>query len=224
MRRLFHWTFDPGARLVRLALAEKGLPVSLIASPPWSPNEEVKSLAVGASGVAFVHRADEARYVTVGTQAICEYLEEAGVGTSLLPRLAEDRAEARRLWRLSEDGLREAVDTLLAERITIARSRAHTPDSAKLRKGAHALRGHLTLFNHLCELRPFLAGRTLTLADLALAAHLSCFDYFSDVPWSLVPDLRDWYARMKSRPSFRPLLADTLERTRPAPHYADLDF
>ena len=224
MRRLYHWTFDPQARLVRLVLAEKGLGVSLVPSPPHAPHSDVSRLAVGASGVAFVHRANEARYVAIGGQAICEYLEEAGEGARLLPRLPEDRAEARRIWRLVDDGLAEAGTSLLAERVAIAQDRSHTPDSRLLRHGAHALRSRLTLFNHLAELRPFLAGRTLTLGDLALAAHLSCFDYFNDVPWTLAPDLRDWYARMKSRPSFRTLLSDQIDGTRPAPHYADLDF
>lgn len=224
MRRLYHWTFDPQARLVRLVLAEKGLEVTLMPSPPWTPHVDVSGLGVGASGVAFTHRANEARYVAIGAQAICEYLEEAGEGVNLLPRLQEDRAETRRIWRLADDNLREACDSLLAERIAIARSRTHAPDSALLRKGAHALRARLTLFNHLAGLRPFMAGRTLTLADLALAAHLSCFDYFNDVPWNLAPDLRDWYARMKSRPSFRSLLTDKIDGTRPAVHYADLDF
>lgn len=224
MRRLYQWTFDPQARLVRLVLAEKGLAFTMIPSPPWGQHSDVASLAIGAAGVAFTHRADEARYVAIGAQAICEYLEESGAGAPLLPRLQEDRAEARRIWRLVDDGLAEATASLLAERVAIARTRAHAPDSSLLRKGAHALRARLTFFNHLAEMRPFMAGRALTLADLALAAHLSCFDYFNDVPWDLAPDLRDWYTRMKSRPAFRALLADTIEGTRPAPHYANLDF
>ncbi|MEL7481122.1 MAG: glutathione S-transferase family protein [Pseudomonadota bacterium] len=224
MRRLYHWTLDPRARFVRLVLAEKGLDFDPVASPPWSPHSDMAKLAPGAAGVALVHRAHEARYVAIGSQAICEYLEEAGDGTPLLPRMAEVRAESRRIWRWCEDALSEAVEHLLAERVRIARTRSHTPDSCLLRKGAHALRGRLTFLNHIAEHRTFMAGRTLTVADLSVAAHLSCFDYFNDVPWSLAPDLRDWYTRMKSRPSFRALLADTLDGARPAPHYADLDF
>lgn len=224
MRRLYHWTFDPQARLVRLALAEKGLSVTLVASPPWQQHNDVSALAPGASGVAITHRANEAHYVAVGSQAICEYLEESGEGARLLPRLPEDRAEARRIWRLVDDGLSESQKTLLAERIAISRTRAHTPDSGKLRTGAHALRNRLTFFNYLAETRPFLGGRLLSLADLALAAHLSCYDYFGDVPWDMAPELRDWYGRIKSRPSFRDLLADEIDGTRPSSHYANLDF
>ncbi|MEM9668397.1 MAG: glutathione S-transferase family protein [Pseudomonadota bacterium] len=224
MRRIFHSRFDPKARFVRLALAEKRLPFELIECPAGAQHPEVSKLAPGASGIAMIHRAYEALYVVVGSHAICEYLEEAGDGDSLLPRMAEMRAEARRLWRWSEDELRLTVDTLLAERLTMATQPRHVPDSAALRMGAHALRGRLTFLNYLAETRRFIAGRMLTLADLSLAAHLSCFDYFGDVPWDLAPDLKDWYGRMKSRPSFRPLLEEQIGVAKPAKHYADLEY
>ena len=70
----------------------------------------------------------------------------------------------------------------------------------------------------------FLAGRDVTLADLALAAHLSALDYYGEVPWTDYPPVTEWYIRMKSRPSFRPLLADRVPGQPPVPHYAELDF
>jgi glutathione S-transferase len=35
---------------------------------------------------------------------------------------------------------------------------------------------------------------------------------------------KTWYARVKSRPSFRPLLAETLAGIPPSETYANLDF
>ena len=70
----------------------------------------------------------------------------------------------------------------------------------------------------------WLAGDRLTLADLTAAAHLSCVDYLGDVPWDQYEEAKTWYARIKSRPSFRPLLADYIPGLAPAPIYADLDF
>jgi glutathione S-transferase len=64
----------------------------------------------------------------------------------------------------------------------------------------------------------------LTLADLMAAAQLSAIDYLGDVPWDAHEGAKDWYARLKSRPSFRALLADNLPGAPPPPHYADLDF
>jgi glutathione S-transferase len=69
-----------------------------------------------------------------------------------------------------------------------------------------------------------MAAAALSDADIAAAAQLSCLDYVGDVPWEDHPDAKDWYARVKSRPSFRPLLADHITGLRPPQHYADLDF
>ena len=98
---------------------------------------------------------------------------------------------------------------------------ASLPDRALVRVSGPDAK---TFLNGLLELNGYLACRELTLADLAAAAHLSAYDYFGDVEWNAVPELKDWYARIKSRPSFRPLLADRLEAVRPVAHYTDLDF
>jgi glutathione S-transferase len=86
------------------------------------------------------------------------------------------------------------------------------------------LRSHLDYIGHLADRRPWLAGGDLSLADLGAAAHLSAIDYFGDVPWADYPDAKSWFQRVKSRPSFRPLLADMVRGITPGPHYADLDF
>ena len=70
----------------------------------------------------------------------------------------------------------------------------------------------------------WLAGDALSLADIAAAAHLSAIDYLGDVPWSDHEVAKEWYARIKSRPSFRPLLTDHIPGLAPPKHYTDLDF
>ena len=223
MRQLYHWPLDPASRTIRLVLAEKRLAAELIASSPWQPDPAIAGLAAGAVAPALIHQGSHGRVVASGTHAIVEYLEEEG-GERLLPGSAQDKAEARRIWRWSEEAFADINAWLLTERVTMWVRRDREPDSATLRKGAHALRGRLTFLNSLAEQRAFLAGRRLSVADLSVAAHLSCYDYFGDVQWDLITELRDWYARVKSRPSFRPLLADRVEGARPAAHYADLDF
>ena len=223
MKRLFHWPLDPLARTVRLVLGEKGLDAALELSLPWAPNPEVSRLAHGAVSPALVDQGGHGRVVTAGPQAICEYLEDEG-GTRLLPLGPQDKAEARRLWRWCEDAFSDVNASLLTERVSQWIRRDRQPDSTRLRKGSHALRGRMTFLNALCEERNYLAGRHLSIADLSAAAHLSAYDYFGDVPRENAPDLREWYARIKSRPSFRPLLSDRVDGARPAKHYADLDF
>lgn len=220
MLKLYHWMLDPACRMVRLVLAEKGEPFELAASPPWAPHADISEIAPGAVAPAIIG----AGIAASGTRAICEHLEEARPVPALLPADLSARAEARRLWAWTEAGMEEVTDTLLTERVMQWERRDRDPQPDQLRRGAHALRGRLTYLNMLAEQRGYLAGRELSLADIAVAAHLSAYDYFGDVPWGAVPDLKDWYVRLKSRPSFRALLADRLETARPAAHYAQLDF
>ena len=226
MRKLFHWPLDPAGRLARLALAEKQLDTELIVSPPWKPADEVKRLKGEVVGPVLVDHGQHGHVVANHTHAIIEYLEETYTSSPrLLPPLAPDRADARRLWRWIENRFEAEINgSILAERIAQAVQRASAPDSALLRRGSHALRGVLTYFNALCEQQNYLTGRQLTIADLAAAAHLSALDYFGDVNWDQVPDLREWYVRIKSRPCFRGLLADRLTGKQPVSYYADLDF
>lgn len=217
---LHHWPLDPAGRLVRLHLGEKSIEFASEVSAPWDSGAPVRQLSPGAVAPALVLPDMHA----IGTRAICEFLEDGEDGPRLLPSDQSVKAEARRLWAWVEAGFEEVTDNLLTERVMQWVRRDRDPDSARLRRGAHALRGRLTFLNALLEQHDNLAGREMTLADLAAAAHLSAYDYFGDVEWAAVPELRAWYARLKSRPSFRPLLADRLDEVRPVAHYADLDF
>jgi glutathione S-transferase len=98
------------------------------------------------------------------------------------------------------------------------------PDSGAIRAGNKNIHYHLDYIGYLTERRRWIAGDELSLADLAAAAHLSCVDYLGDVPWDDHLPAKDWYARIKSRPSFRSLLGDHIPGAPPPKHYADLDF
>lgn len=224
MKRLYHWPLDPASRTVRLVLGEKSLQFEERISPPWAQDPEVGAIAPGAIAPALIDRAAGGPVGLVGTHAICEHLEEVHPSPRLLPSARSERAEARRMWRWSEDAFDEVNRTLLSERISQWVKRNHRPDSGALRTGAHALRGRVTFLNALLETRDNMAGRQVTIADLSIAANLSAYDYFGDVQWEKMPELRLWYGRMKSRPAFRPLLMDRMDGVKPVPHYADLDF
>ena len=102
--------------------------------------------------------------------------------------------------------------------------RSGQPDSQSIRIANANLHIHLQYIAWLADRRSWLAGDQFSLADIAAGAHLSVVDYLGDIPWDAHPEAKDWYARVKSRPSFRPLLGDHLPGAPPPRHYADLDF
>jgi glutathione S-transferase len=98
------------------------------------------------------------------------------------------------------------------------------PDTEAIRAAKANVRYHLSYIGWLVRTRDWLAGERMTFADLAAAAHISAVDYLGDVPWSEDEAAKTWYARVKSRPSFRPILAETFPGQPPAATYANLDF
>ena len=219
--RLYHLALSPFCRKVRLVLAEKRIEVELVEERYWEPGSEV--LKRNPAGKIPVLRMDGR--LMAESQAICEYLDETVPAPPLMPGSPLERYEVRRLCAWFDDKFnRECTRPVMAERVWKKVMRQGHPDSRTVKAGLAAIRRHMDYMRSLLEHRRWLAGDTMTLADFTAAAHLSCLDYISDVDWTHSAEVQEWYAKIKSRPAFRSLLADHLPGVHPAPHYALLDF
>ncbi|MCP4384833.1 MAG: glutathione S-transferase family protein [Hyphomicrobiales bacterium] len=230
MSVLYHHPLSAGSRFVRLVMAEYGETAELIEIVPWERDDELLTLNPAGSVPILV---DETDGPIVGAGVIGEYLAEtrgSRVGEdTLMPTGAAERAEVRRLvsWFLGKlDD--EVVGYLLTEKVfkrhAPSANGGGSPDAAAIRAARGNIRYHLRYIGYLVARRDCLAGRVVSFADLAAAAELSCADYLGEVPWEEDPTAKEWYARIKSRPSFRPILADAVRGSPPVTHYADLDF
>ena len=221
MNRLYHVALSPFCRKVRLTLAEKRIEVELVEERYWQPSPEF--LRRNPAGKVPVLRLDDR--VMAESQAICEYLDETVPNPPLLPRDAEGRYEVRRLCAWFDDKFNaEVTSKLVYERINKKIMGQGYPDSKNVKSGSTRIKVHLDYMAGLLDQRRWLAGDVMTLADFTAAAHLSCLDYISDVDWNRHAVVKDWYAKIKSRPSFRTLLVDQVPGFPPPAHYADLDF
>lgn len=227
-RTLHHFPLDPFSRQARLALGEKRLAFTEVVQRYWERPEGLAALnASGLLPVLVETPADghAPPLVVCETRALLEYLEEAYPEAPLLPRGAADRAEARRLAQWFDRKFDNEVDALLLhEKMEKRLLGLGAPDLAALRAGRDALRWHLGYLEDLLLTRDGLAGTRISHADIAAAAHLSVIDYVGEVKWDDHPAVKSWYTRLKSRPAFRPLLADRQPGLPAAPHYDDLDF
>ena len=221
MRLLYHLPLSPYARKIRLVLAEKRLAFELRVEKPWDRRPDY--LDLNPAGTVPTLLDDE--LAVPDSNVICEYLEEAYPDTPLLGRTLAERVEVRRLvaW-LDGKFAQEVTRHLYGEKIIKRMSGAGQPSASTLRVGFLNLKTHLAYIGWLAETRKWLGGSSISLVDLAAAAHLSTLDFCGDVDWSVSQPARDWYARMKSRPSFRPILTDRVPGVIPPEHYADLDF
>ncbi|MGB3503343.1 MAG: glutathione S-transferase family protein [Mesorhizobium sp.] len=230
MLTLFHNPMSSACRFVRLAFGEYGEDLALIEEKPWARRKEFLQLNPAGTLPVLLAEGDMA---VIGASVIAEYVDETrGVLKRDKRLFAEDplgRAEIRRLcdWYLVKADS-ETTRHLVRERVfkphMPSGQGGGSPDSTAIRAARANIKQHLKYTNWLAGTRNWLAGDRLSYADLAAGATLSILDYLGEVNWSEHQAARDWYVRVKSRPSFRPLLNDRVRGLSPAAHYADLDF
>lgn len=221
MRTLFYHPLCPFSRKVRLFMGEKNLEFSLHVEPVWQKRPEFLDLNLaGKIPVLIDHNA-----VISDSFAICEYLDEAYNATSLIGQSVLERAEARRFSAWMDESFYDNVGCkIVYEKLFKRYFEKLQPDSTRIREGITTLHDYLGYITWLIERRHWLAGERFSLADITAAAHLSTLDYLSHIPWDDYPEIKEWYCRIKSRPSFRPLLIDQMPGVQPPRHYWDLDF
>lgn len=222
---LYHFPFDPRSRAARLALGEARVEYTDTVVRPWEDGCPVATL--NPSGMPPVLQTNEAgRALTLcEPAAILGWLEDRSKEPFLMPADAAERAETRRLVGWFDRRFNDEVNAvLLHERMEKPLLRLGPPEARALRAGREALKAHLGMMEALLATRDALAGRRLTQADMVAAAHLSVLDYFGEVAWAAYPAVKTWYMKLKSRPCFRPLLADRFPGVQASAWYHDLDF
>jgi len=229
---LTQYRLCPRSRSVRLALAEHAYEVVLQDENPWEWRKGF--LAINPAGEMPVLELENG-LTLCGVYSISEYLAEQQLPPStivsgggpqpLIPGNREDRAEVRRLidWYHGKFD-REVTRELLFEKVYEMMRSGAPPDPGSLRAARANLRYHLSYTAYLADNRRWIAGDDFSFADLSAAAHLSTVDYLGEMPWGEYPAVKNWYQRIKSRPSFRTLLADRVPGTTPPLAYSDLDF
>lgn len=224
METLYHYSLCPFSRKIRLLCAEKKLTIELEIEPFWEKRKEFLALNPFGKVPVFV---DKNGYIVSESNAICEYIEEIYPQSNFIGDTPKKKAEIRRMVQWLDDGLAHQVTLpLLREKNLYRIDRTHTrgPDSSAIRLAKNFIHDYLKFIEFITEQNHCLVGDQLTLADFCASAHLSVIDYMGDVPWEHYPNTKNWYAKLKSRPSFRGLLGDRAQGLLPSEHYTNLDF
>lgn len=221
-RTLYHQPLSPFCRKIRVMLGEKRLAYELIDEKPWEERDGFLALNPGGTVPVLV---EDNGTAIAESLAIAEYLDEVYTAIPLIPGTPAERGEIRRinLW-FDLKFADEVSKPVLFEKVDRRVNRWGEPSLANIRAGIENLKYHLDYVSYLADARRWIGGELFSLADITVAAHLSALDYLGDVPWAQFPAAKEWYARVKSRPSFRPILEDQLPGFPPPRIYADLDF
>ena len=230
MATLYHHPMCPHSRFARLVLGEYGIEPRLVEERAFERRRDFLALNPAGQTPVLV---EEIAPAVPGANVIAEFLDETrGLALGdrrLLPEDPLGRVEVRRLLDWFHGKFFAEVSSWLVhekvyKRFMPSGSGGGAPDMELVRAARHNIRYHMRYIGWLTSQRNWLAGDRLTYADLAAAAHLSSVDFLGDVPWAEDENAKNWYARVKSRPSFRPILADRLPGMTPSATYADLDF
>lgn len=222
MRTLLHLWLHPFSRKVRVALAEKKLEFQLQIEKTWERRTEFLALNPAGDVPVLI---EQDGTTLANSQVICEYLEEVYPEVNLIGFDPVQRAETRRLVSWFDVKFnKEVTQNLVEEKLMKRYLKLGEPHGPSIRAGHANIHYHLDYIGFLTEKREWLAGDYFSLADISAAAHLSAVDYVGGVPWEEHEAAREWYAKIKSRDSFKPLLEDRIPGFNPAGHYEDADF
>ncbi len=222
MWSLYQFPLCPFSRKIRLLMGEKNIPYDPQREDPWNASDTFYNLNPAGRTPVLV---DEERGIALSdSRAIGEYLEETVDRVPMISGTAAGRAEIRRLTALfDENFFHDVTEPLLNERMKKRLILKQPPDSTVLSEAMRMAHGHLDYMDWLIDNRPWLAGSTMSMADLAAAAQISVADYLGGIDWRDHEQTRGWYAVFKSRPSFQPLLTERMDGIRPPEHYAKVD-
>ena len=222
MLKLYHTPLSPFCRKIRMLLKEKDLAFELINENVWDRRREF--FALNPSGEVPVLVDEDGTTVSHST-TICEYLEEVYRENNFLGTSPAERAEVRRIVGWFDTKFNnEVTQNLLFEKMFKRLWQYGEPSSESIRAGKKNILYHLDYIAYLTKDSQWLAGDKITLADMAASAHLSSLDYLADVPWEHNTRAKEWYALIKSRPSFRHILMDRSMGVKPPAYYENPDF
>ncbi len=223
MWHLYQFPLCPFSRKVRLLLGEKAVAYNLVTEYPWEERDEY--FDINPTGMTPALTDPEKGIKIADSRAICEYIDETVEAAPMMNGPSLYRAEIRRLvaW-FDERFFIDVTAPLMQERLRKRVIYRAPPDATVLREAMRAANAHLDYIDYLIDTRSWLAGATMSMADLAAAAQISVADYLGGIDWAGHEQTRAWYAMFKSRPSFRPLLSERMGNIPPPAYYEKVDF
>jgi glutathione S-transferase len=195
-------SIGPNPHVVRMFAAEKGIELQKqTVDLMTGENRKPEHLARNPMGQLPALELDDGRFITEIT-AICEYLEEIHPTPALIGADPQTRANTRMWTRRVDINICEPMTNgfRYAEGLALFKDRIRTIPQAADDLKALAEAGLSWLDSAMTD-RAFVAGDTLTLADILLF----CFTAFGAAVGQPIKAehkvLTAWFERMKARPS-----------------------
>ena len=194
--KLYGSLTSPFVRKVRMVLLEKGLAHDLVVEGPADAAGNVARLNPLHAIPVLVRDDGE---VFFDSPMICEYIDSLNDRPRLYPASGEARWQALR-WHALGQGMMEATVARFVE----LRKSAEKQDAANVAKHEARIAAALAFAAERIPASGFMAGNSIGIADITLAAALGYIDLRHAHDWrGRHPKLAAWFAPLSERPSFK---------------------
>ena len=222
MITLHHYYLCSSSRYIRLILEEHNIRYETQLENFWKPQKDF--LKINPAGHLPV-LVNEENFPIVGANACLEYIKDLKLRPNLFADNYKDKAEINRLNHWFETIFKKEVfDPIIYEKVFSRIVENIIPDSENIRAALNNLDFHIKYFNYLLNKKIFFVKDKLTYLDLLAAANLSVLDYLGLLDFKTNENIKEWYFKIKSRPSFKTLLKDQIVGLNPHENYRNIDF
>ena len=222
MYKLYHYYLCPSSRFVRLVLEENKIEYETQLENYWKPQKDFLHLNPAGHLPVLINNEN---YPLIGSNVCMEYFNNLDLKLNLLKFNYKEQAEIRRLFHWFEYLFKkEVLEPIIYEKVYSRIVENIIPNSHNIRSGLQNLSFHIDYIDYLLKERSWIAGENLSFSDLFAAANLSVMDYLGLLDFRKYQNIKEWYLKVKSRPSFKTLLKDQIVGLNPDDNYNNLDF
>ena len=222
MYTLYHYYLCPSSRFIRLVLEEYKISYDTQLENYWKPQKEFLLLNPAGHLPVLINLDN---YALIGANVCMEYFKSLNLKPNLMNDEYKEQAEIRRICHWFEIVFKkEVLDPIIYEKVYSRVVESINPNSNNIRSALQNLNFHIQYFDYLLKHRDWIVGDSLTYSDLIASANFSTMDYLGLLDFGKCQHIKEWYLKLKSRPSFKILLKDQIVGLNPDNNYKYIDL
>jgi len=222
MITLYHYYLCSSSRYIRLILEEHKIIYETQLENYWKPQTDFLKLNPAGHLPVLVN---EENFPIIGANACLEYIKDLKLSPKLFVDSYREKAEINRLFHWFDVLFKKEVfDPIIYEKVYSRTVDNITPNSDNIRAALQNLDFHVQYLNYLLNNKNYFIKDELTYLDFQAAANFSVLDYLGLLNLQRYENIREWYFKIKSRPSFKTLLKDQIVGLYPHENYKKMDI
>ena len=187
----------------------------------WKPQKDFLQLNPAGHLPVLIN---EENFPFIGANACVEYLMDLKSRPDLFVDDYREKAEINRLVHWFDVVFKKEVfDPIIYEKVFSRIVDNITPNSENIRAALNNLDFHIQYLNYLLNNKKYFIKDEITSLDFLAGANFSILDYLGFLNLNSYENIREWYFKIKSRPSFKTLLKDQIVGLNPHENYKNID-